>query len=78
MSGYLVIGSNGRTIFIPASGFRDDDVLYRYGLSGDYWSRSLYSGNSYSAHNLGLYSGGFGTGDSGRYHGYLVRPVAEK
>lgn len=39
LKGYKVIGKNGKSIFLPASGFRNcDDGVYFVGSCGNYWS----------------------------------------
>lgn len=38
--GYQVTADNGNSIFIPAAGFRQDDVLREIGDSSNYWSSS--------------------------------------
>lgn len=43
VEGRLLTGSNGNSIFLPATGFRLDDGLICPGL-GIYWSSSLYTG----------------------------------
>ena len=78
-SGYLVTGPNGNTIFIPASGSRRNDDLNYHGSDGNYWSRSLYSVNTYYARDLGFDSGYINPANYyDRYDGFAVRPVAEK
>ena len=78
VSGYLVTGPNNHTIFLPASGFRDNDGLAR-GPFGHYWSSSLDSSDTDDAFYLYFYSGGFYPSDDDcRYYGFPVRPVAEK
>ena len=78
-SGYLVTGPNGNTIFLPASGRRGGDGLNDHGSCGNCWSRSLYSYNTSLARSLFFYSGYVNpTYTYDRYHGYTVRPVAEK
>ena len=77
--GYLVTGSNGNFIFIPASGYRYGSVLNSRGSSGNYWSSSLNSSNTNDAYHLNFSSGSIAPSDyDGRYYGYPVRPVAEK
>lgn len=73
-SGYLIIGTNGNTIFLPVTG-------YHYGTScnnvyfGYYWISSLYSDDvcwlvfSSADKTVGL---------KNRFVGLTVRPVAEK
>ena len=77
-SGYLVTGPNGNTIFFPTLGYRNGDDLINDG-GGYYWSRSLYSYESYNAHCLYFRSGYVPLPDVyWRFNGYTVRPVAEK
>ena len=65
---------NGNSIFLPAAGYRIDDVLSGAGNRGDYWSSSL---RSLPVEVLSVY---FGSGyvdryGFDRYLGYSVRPV---
>ena len=63
VSGYLVTGPNGNSIFLPA---------------GNYWSSSL-SSSYYYAYRLFFYHSKISPSDYGdRYYGFPVRPVAEK
>lgn len=77
ISGCLVTGPNGNTIFFPASGFFDCDSLGKHDGYGFYWSRSLSSDSTDRASFLFGYSISSISSDS-RYHGLTVRPVAEK
>ena len=76
VNGRLFIGPNGNSIFLPAAGCRLVSSLYNAGSSGDYWSSSLYMGDTTRA--WGLY---FGRGNSDmnyysdRYYGLTVRPI---
>ena len=78
-SGYLVKGPNNQTIFLPASGFRFNGVLYYHGSYGDYWSSSLLTSCTDYVYYLK-----FGSGDidpsvyCSPFNGCSVRPVAEK
>ena len=36
--GYLVTGSNGNSIYLPAAGNIKDETPRRYGIDGDYWA----------------------------------------
>ncbi len=40
--GYKVTGPNGKSIFLPAAGWRGGTSLYNAGESGDYWSATPY------------------------------------
>lgn len=77
VNGYLVTGPNGKTIFLPASGFYEYDELCDRGEGAIYWTSSLhdacdgayYLDMTTSVHDL----------NSGwlRSSGCLVRPVTE-
>lgn len=47
INGYEVVGPNGASIFLPASGFYYDSTLYDEGMRGGYWSSTPYSGLAY-------------------------------
>ena len=51
VDGRLAVGSNGNSIFLPATGFRLDDELICMGL-GLYWSSSLQTVSQISAWSL--------------------------
>ena len=78
MDGYKVTSkTNGRSIFLPASGYRGGGSLYSAGSYGCYWSSSLETDGPYSAvcvyfdsSNVGWYGNGHG-----RNLGQSVRPV---
>lgn len=80
VNGYLVTGPNGNSIFLPASGYLDDDNLGYRGSDGLYWSSTIDSSYTSYAYDLFFYSGGVGPGNGycNRYCGFPVRPVAEK
>ena len=67
--------TNGNSIFIPASGYRDDSDVYDVGIYADLWSSTLNSDDPTSAYNLDLYSRDCYVNDSYRYYGQSVRPV---
>lgn len=55
VNGFLIIGKNGGQIFLPAAGYRYDDILYLAGSEADYWSSSIVQDNSFEP--LGIYAG---------------------
>lgn len=77
VNGRKVTGPNGKSIFLPAAGYRDGTILYSVGSFGLYWSSSLYSGSPYYACYVGFSSDGCNWDDSDRYRGFSVRPVSE-
>ena len=78
VKGYLVTGSNGNSIFLPATGYRDGTSRYEAGSTGNYWSSTpVTSGRNKTAWYLFFSSSGLtGAGDT-RYFGYTVRPVSD-
>ena len=78
VDGYLFTATNGKSIFLPATGYRDGTSLSGAGSYGYYWSSSLNSNYSNLAYNLYFYSGYvdvYRDFFSGRYCGRTVRPV---
>lgn len=75
--GYIVKGSNGNAIFLPASGLRSGVELCEKGSNGYYWSGTIHT--IYPTYAFALYidSGYRGSNFYDRYCGYTVRPVAK-
>lgn len=71
--GYLIIGTNGNTIFFPVTGYRYGTL--RYNFYGYYWISSLYSDDVCC---LFFSSGDVTVGSGSRFAGFPIRPVAEK
>ena len=63
VNGRKFTGSNGNSIFIPASGFDDGTGIDGKGLYGYYWSSSLHPSESYEGLCLNFSSGHVGLGD---------------
>ena len=74
--GYKVTGPNGKSIFLPAAGYRGGYSLYFAGYSGYYWSASLYESNPNYAWYLFFDYSYHSTYSSYRYFGHTVRAVA--
>ena len=77
VNGYIVTGPNGKSIFLPAAGYRFGTNLNDSGSYGNYWSSSLSEGNTYYAYLLVFYSSYYDWYDSSRYGGRSVRPVSK-
>ena len=76
ISGYKVTSTtNGNSIFLPASGYRNVSGLSNRGY-GYCWSSTLYSYMGYAC-SLYFYSGLYAYGNANRCYGLPVRPVAE-
>lgn len=77
IDGYMVIGINGNSIFLPAAGYREEYDYKEQDFKGCYWSGDLHLYN----HNIAYY---LNFSDEGRcwmnaplYMGFSVRLVAE-
>ncbi len=77
-SGYLVKGSNGNSIFLPATGLRDEEDFVFHGTEGNYWSSQTLKIGKYDAEFLSFSNDDFDIAYSNSYMGYTVRPVANK
>ncbi len=76
INGYEVKSkSNGKSIFLPAAGFRDDTSHHFVGIWGYYWSSSLYTDWPYGACSLHFRPNGHYWGSYYRCYGQPVRPV---
>lgn len=82
--GYLVIGLNGNSIFLPAADRRMENCLATPGESGFYWSRTVYAKEPDDAQNLMfIFRGGKSVELDGnaacmREDGFSIRPVVGK
>lgn len=84
VNGYRIKGPNGKSLFLPAAGYRSDNSLEALGSCGSYWSRSCYtsngiSTNAFSACDVGFNWAEYSTYLNGTYHyryyGHSVRAV---
>ena len=75
IAGYEVTGPSGKSIFLPAAGFKNNDALYQSGSYGCYWSSSLYEIQSDYAYYLNIIPSTREQGQYSRSYGYSVRPV---
>ena len=74
--GRLFTAANGNSIFLPAAGFRTDDLHYYAGSFGDYWSSSLNTIVPDGAWGLDFGSGNeYNLSGYSRASGFTVRPV---
>ena len=76
INGYKVTGSNGNSIFLPAAGLRRNSDLAVVGITGVYWSSSLYDSDTPCAHDLFFTSNEHNTTSYIRDEGRSVRAVA--
>ena len=77
-NGYKVTSKvNGRSIFLPAAGYRYGSSLNYAGSSGCCWSSTPYTSLTGSAYYLRFYSSSVTRYGLYRYFGRSVRPVSE-
>ena len=82
VNGFLVEGTNGNSIFLPAAGYRAGSLLYDAGTYGYYWSSANYtvgySGYYHYAYNILFHSIEYYVyGFNSRFYGVSIRPVSE-
>ena len=77
VKGYLVTGTNGNSIFLPAAGYISIRSLSNVGTSGHYWTSTPYGSYDKSAYQLLFGSGYQSVGNAVRYYGHTVRPVTD-
>ena len=75
VNGRKFTAPNGKSLFLPAAGYRWDGELYDAGEIGYYWSSSLYADYPYDAWNFYFHSDDQGVGSNYRSRGRSVRAV---
>lgn len=76
--GYMVKSkSNGKSIFLPAAGNRNDTELNNDGYDGAYWTAELDESNDFGAWYLYFHSNNHEVGYFDRFFGHTVRPVSK-
>ena len=73
--GCLFTASNGKSIFLPAAGYRTGSKLYGAGEYGSYWSSKMYVDDPSYALYLDFYSGSQYVDYDFRSNGFSVRAV---
>ncbi|MBR4066243.1 MAG: TIR domain-containing protein [Bacteroidaceae bacterium] len=75
--GYKVIGKNGNSIFLPASGEYDGDLCDEKDVCGYYWCATASESYQGSSYFLYFNSSEIITNWFNSYYGYNVRPVLD-
>nr|MBQ5605331.1 InlB B-repeat-containing protein [Bacteroidales bacterium] len=75
IAGYEVTGPSGKSIFLPAAGFKNNDALHQAGSYGCYWSSNLYEIQSDYAYYLNIIPSTHEQAQYSRSYGYSLRPV---
>ena len=76
--GYEVTGPNGKSIFLPAAGWRNGTSLGYAGDYGNYWSSTPLGVSTQGAYDLSFLSGDLNVFWGYRNYGQSVRPVTDK
>jgi len=69
---------NGKSIFLPACGYRNSSLTVDLGKGGMYWTSSLHNNYSNAAFGLVFYENSAFTGNCGRSNGYCIRAVRKQ
>ena len=77
IKGYLVVGNNGNSIFIPAAGYRKTSSLYNTGTDGYYWSSTPLTSSALVANALIFDSSSQNASYRTRYYCLPIRPVSD-
>ena len=77
VNGSLFTGPNGKSIFLPAAGYYNNNAVYDEGHNGRYWSSSLYTDNNLNAWRLIFYSDTPSLSTYNRCFGQSVRAVRD-
>ena len=77
INGYLVTGSTGNSIFLPAAGHRSAKSNSTRESKGAYWTSTPYEGTTFDAYNLGFNSDRHYIEYQRRWAGRSVRPVSD-
>lgn len=82
INGYLVTsqkaGYTDQSIFLPASGYRNDNSLHHINSHGDYWTSSRNSSVAYSTIHLLFLPDKIIRSTSYRNYGFPIRPVYDE
>ena len=76
VKGYLVTGTTGNSIFLPAAGYRDGSAYNNIGSFGYYWSSSPGGPHNLNGYYL-TFLGGYRMTYGSPYIGRSVRPVTD-
>ena len=75
--GYLVVGKNSNSIFLPAAGYRSNDGYGSVGVYGYYWTSDLFESNPSVAYELIFNTYAVRTLGDYRFDGRTIRPVCD-
>ena len=75
--GYMVTGPNGKSIFLPAVGWRYGASLSGTEIYGDYWTSTPSDRNSHVSYYVYFKNDSYGVSWEYRNFGYPIRPVSD-
>ena len=78
VNGYKVTGRNGKSIFLPAAGYRYNSMLYSENSYALYWLNSLNEAGCYYAQCAGFYENNYQHNFKMRFYGLTVRAVYDR
>lgn len=73
--GYYITGPSGKSIFMPAGGFKDETHHVDYNSAGYYWTSTLDNENAACSISLDFVAGNSSVGSSSRFYGQSIRGV---
>ena len=77
VAGFRVIGTNGRSIFLPVTGMKSNGNLQFADIRGYYWSGEMCGGGSSYVYALFFYNGNQLIKNYKKVYGFAIRPVKE-
>lgn len=77
-SGYKIVAKNGKSIFLPTTGYMSDGRNLNYANQGFYWTSEVESGSSKNAIGLGFSSNEYNIKSYYRDGGRCIRAVTSK
>ncbi len=75
--GYLIVGKNSNSIFLPAAGYRSNDGFGSVGVYGYYWTNTLFESNPSVAYELIFNTYSVQIIGDYRFDGRTIRPVCD-
>ena len=78
VNGYKVTGRNGKSIFLPAAGYRYNSMLYSENSYALYWLNSLNDAGCYYAQCAVFYENNLQHNFKMRFYGLTVRAVYDR
>lgn len=74
-AGYKVTGPNGNSIFLPAAGDRNGNIVGYEGKCGRYWTSSVNENIDNFCYSLNFYNGNYCVDWNEPFSGRCIRPV---